>query len=758
MRRLILVRPSVLVPVALLGALSCTDRPSPLAPVPIGGGSPSASVSCTATVASKTITCAPVSSGSAGRQNLVLGGQAVYVTLRSTNVGYIGGVDSIFQGDISVQNLTAQTLGDSDASVTGVRVFFLTGPTNGVTMVGDSVGTFTTTGQHYFVFPDSIGPFGVSPKQTWQWRLHGASTFTFSVLVAAKVEADSGVLRWGPQMTTAVFAGLWAANASAVYGVTEGGSIWRFNGTTWKTMPNGGYVGLEAIWGTDTTNIYAVGGAGQILHYDGRSWAPESTGVTNSLAGVSGTGPNDIYAVGSVVILHFDGASWSPVKIIGATQTFLGVWAASDTAIFAVGDSGQLWKSDGGGAGFQLVGQVLGGVRCFGVWGSSNTNVLASCENGEVLHYNGTAVNTITSDTTTTTSALNAIWGTSASSIYAVGDGPTILQSTDGGVTWSPQSTGFLGNLRSVSGTAANIFAGGEQGTILHSTGTTWSNSLGELTDDFNSVWGTGSTNAYAVGGGGVVAHYNGTAWTNTATLDAGSLNTIWGSGAGDIYTAGLGDGADLKVIVYHSSNGTTWTPDSVLVSAGTGIDNVNAIWGASSSSVYAVGDAGLILHGHAGPANWTVVSPDTGLDLYGVWGTSDNDVWAVGQSGKTLHFNGSTWSQTTQGGGGNLNGVWALDASHVWAVGDGSTILFFNGSVWTAQANPANSDLIAVWGTSASDVYAVGGGVLLHFNGHAWTTQVIGTSSAFASLLGVWGSSSADVFAVGTGIYHGVR
>lgn len=755
MRRLILVRPSVLVPVALLGALSCTDRPSPLAPVPIGGGSPSASVSCTATVASKTITCAPVSSGSARTQNLVLGGQAVYVTLRSTNVGYIGGVDSIFQGDISVQNLTAQTLGDSDAAVTGVRVFFLTGPTNGVTMVGDSVGTFTTTGQHYFVFPDSIGPFGVSPKQTWQWQLHGASTFTFSVLVAAKVEADSGVLRWGPQMTTAVFSGLWAANANAVYGVTEGGSIWHFNGTFWKAMPNGGYVGLEAIWGTDTTNIYAVGGAGEILHYDGRSWAAESSGTSTSLAGIWGSGPSDVYAVGDGhLILHFNGTSWDSVAA-GTTQNYLAVWGASDTAVFAIGDQGQLMKSSGGA--FSPVGTAAG-ERCFGIWGSSNTNVLASCENGDILQYDGASVSTITSATTGTTNALNAIWGSSAASIYAVGDGPTILQSTDGGVTWNPLSTGFTGNLRAVSGTTGNVFAGGEQGTVLHTTATTWSTSLGELTDDLNSVWGTGSTNAYAVGGGGVVAHYNGTAWTNTATLDAGSLNTIWGSGPGDIYTAGLGDGADFKAVIYHSSNGTTWTPDSVGISGGTGIDNVNAIWGASSTSVYAVGDAGLILHGHAGTGNWTEVSPDTGLDLYGVWGTSDNDVWAVGQSGKTLHFNGSTWSQTTQGGGGNLNGVWALDASHVWAVGDGSTILFFNGSIWTAQANPANSNLVGVWGTSATDVYAVGGGVLLHFNGHAWTAQVIGTSSAFASLLGVWGSSSADVFAVGTGIYHGVR
>jgi len=283
------VRRGLVPAAAVAGVLCCTDR-TPLAPVTSGGTSPSALITCTAAVATKSITCTqPSPAGSPGlKSDVTLGGQGIYVTLRSTNVIFNPG-DSSFKADITVQNLTAQTLGDSAATVRGVRVFFLNEPAPPVTIVGDSTGTFTTTGQHYFVYPQSIGPFAASASQTWQWNLHGATSFTFSVLVNAKTESDAGVLRWTPQTTTSTFTGVWGASANAVYAVTEEGSIWRFNGTTWKDLPSGGFDGLQGIWGTDTTNIYAVGGNGDILHYDGRSWVKQTSGTTNSLAGVSGS-------------------------------------------------------------------------------------------------------------------------------------------------------------------------------------------------------------------------------------------------------------------------------------------------------------------------------------------------------------------------------------------------------------------------------------------------------------------------------------
>src|SRR5690242_378390 len=409
------------VPAAVIaGVLSCSDR-TPLAPVTPIGATSSLVISCTGSVASVSITCTTPGNPHL-KSELQTGGQGVYVTLRSTNVSYVGGIDSIFQGDITVQNLMAQTVGDSNSVATGVRVFFLTGPNNGVTMVGDSVGTFTTSGQHYFVYNEAITPFGVSSSKTWQWKLHGATTFTFSVAVSAKVEDDAGILRWGPQTTTSTFTGIWGATANAVYAVAQEGSIWRFNGTTWKDLPSGGFNGLLGIWGSDTNDIYAVGGNGDILHYDGRSWLKETSGTLNGLAGVSGSSSSDIYAVGDVhTILHFNGTAWSAMAN-SSTQNFSSVWVATNTAIFATGSKGELWKGDG--TSWTKLGGLASPADCFSVWASSPTNVYAACKSGNILHYDGSTVSTIASGQSV---ALNAVWGSSASDIYVAGDGGTIL-------------------------------------------------------------------------------------------------------------------------------------------------------------------------------------------------------------------------------------------------------------------------------------------------------------------------------------------
>jgi photosystem II stability/assembly factor-like uncharacterized protein len=67
------------------------------------------------------------------------------------------------------------------------------------------------------------------------------------------------------------------------------------------------------------------------------------------------------------------------------------------------------------------------------------------------------------------------------------------------------------------------------------------------------------------------------------------------------------------------------------------------AIWGASPSDVFAVGDNGNIIH-YDGNV-WSTMNTGTIINLTGVWGSSPSDVFAVGLSGTILHYNGKTWS-----------------------------------------------------------------------------------------------------------------
>ena len=93
---------------------------------------------------------------------------------------------------------------------------------------------------------------------------------------------------------------------------------------------------------------------------------------------------------------------------------------------------------------------------------------------------------------------------------------------------------------------------------------------------------------------------------------------------------------------------------------------------------------------------------------------------------------------------------------SDIWAVGGsaavngaGGIILHYNGTAWSPAASGTTRDLYGVWGASASDVWAVGSfGTILHFDGTSWTA---GTSSGITLFLGsLWGSSATDIWIVG--------
>jgi len=91
-----------------------------------------------------------------------------------------------------------------------------------------------------------------------------------------------------------------------------------------------------------------------------------------------------------------------------------------------------------------------------------------------------------------------------------------------------------------------------------------------------------------------------------------------------------------------------------------TGAPNLYAIWGSSSTEVYAVGDVILQYDG----LSWTLV--ETGVPGYfaGVWGTSHSDVFIVGattsgNNGVLLHYDGASWLNVPLGSVPRLWGIW---------------------------------------------------------------------------------------------------
>ena len=57
------------------------------------------------------------------------------------------------------------------------------------------------------------------------------------------------------------------------------------------------------------------------------------------------------------------------------------------------------------------------------------------------------------------------------------------------------------------------FYAVGENGTIIHFDGTTWTTTGSPTSEDLYGIWGSSGTDIFAVGDNATIVHYNGS-WT----------------------------------------------------------------------------------------------------------------------------------------------------------------------------------------------------------------------------------------------------
>lgn len=335
------------------------------------------------------------------------------------------------------------------------------------------------------------------------------------------------------------------------------------------------------------------------------------------------------------------------------------------------------------------------------------------------------------------TGAANALTLTDEAGRYAFVGLP------DGSYTLTPGLEGFIfgppstlvplsGADATVNFTAARpVWAVGVnagKGVLWRWNGSAWESVTISATSALRGIWGSSGTDIWAVGVDGKLMHSDGFSWAPppVASGTDAFLDSVWGSGPDDVWVVGrevAGGG-----IIRHW-NGGVWE-----ASQGAAAE-LQRVHGSAASDVWAVGDAGTILHWRG--AAWAPSPVDTGGNgLKGVWASAANDAWAVGDGGTIVHWKGSAWSAEASGTGNALAFVWGSAANDVWAVGTGGTIVHWNGSAWTPVTSGTTKDLTGVWGRSSTNVWAVGNGTILHWDGSAWSEQ-LGTADALG---GVWG------------------
>ncbi len=306
-------------------------------------------------------------------------------------------------------------------------------------------------------------------------------------------------------------------------------------------------------------------------------------------------------------------ANWTRINL-GKTYNKAPIydfWATSGSNLFAVGMNFQEgdWENPYGlilrydGTGWKEM-ESVNTRWLFCVWGSSLSNILAGGEEmngtlgGVILHYDGVKWSEMTHPSFSA-NAVEDIWGTSSSDVYAVG-----------------------------------------LGRILHYDGTNWTTSY-QSKDPFflfTSVWGDSPSSVFAGGfysegtdENYVILHYDGSGWTEMARGTGGRLINLWGSSGSDVFAVGY------PGILHY--DGTAWT--KMNGSSNAPQEYVYAIWGTSSSNVFAGGMNGAI-HRYDG-SSWTDMQSGNTQALWNIWGLSANDVYAAGNDGTILHYTDGT-------------------------------------------------------------------------------------------------------------------
>lgn len=293
-------------------------------------------------------------------------------------------------------------------------------------------------------------------------------------------------------------------------------------------------------------------------------------------------------------------------------------------------------------------------------------------------------------------------------------------------VPWSTINN--LGQVYGLYGSGpTDVWLGDFGGFMWHSTGGAFTQNPTQIGTHMTSVYASGPNDAWA--SGYKIADGSSGIWHNT-TGAPGTWNPVtgapmgstflWGTSSTDIYVGGgTGNAGSATAIIWHyPGSGTTFTVQLSSTSSGYGIQ---AIWGASTTAIWAV--SGPRIFSYNGAGGWNDVTPAglaAGTYFWSVGGSGANDAYAGANNGLLVHWNGSTWSPVTLPAAFSSDafyGVWGSKPSDVYATGPGF-IAHFDGSTWSKQQLPSGTsgqNFGVIWGSGANDVYVAGSGPVLH-------------------------------------------
>jgi hypothetical protein len=289
------------------------------------------------------------------------------------------------------------------------------------------------------------------------------------------------------------------------------------------------------------------------------------------------------------------GVTWTPATV-GSLGALVSVWGSS-ASDFYVGDQlNALWHTTNGGASFtsqSLPNPSAQAVGITSVWGSSATNVYV-CSEGTLYH------STDGSTFIATAYSCWAVWGTSASDVWALGYATGLQHATDGAT--------FTANAELVN-------------------------------DSLNCIFGTSPSDIYVSGspssdGSGVYTawHASDASIFGAASVGAAAISNGYGANCGYSPSVGTAYTFNGSSIYETTQSGSSWT----LLTTLTGF-TPSAIGGSGPTDLWLLGAAGALYHATSGSA-WSAVSSGSTATFYQMWVSPDGSYWIVGTADTLLH------------------------------------------------------------------------------------------------------------------------
>ncbi len=369
--------------------------------------------------------------------------------------------------------------------------------------------------------------------------------------------------------TTEDLTGVWVSEENTAFAVGNRGIILYLDGVDWSALDSTTSEPLTDVWGVSPTDVFASGYAGTVLHYDGTRWSAMKPGKRDDYLSVWASSATDVY-LGGTTPIHFDGNTWT-----GLDRSLHDLWGSAPNDVFGVGLQGQIEHFDGS----NWVSLQSRGPSLYAVWGFSSTNVFAVGASGTIMHFDGdqwslmneraAAYDDVWMDTENTAFLVEALRG----DIWRLEvQDPPRLFSDD------------ITRIHAIWGTStSNIFGVGQSSRIVHFNGSLWQEMEANSAASLNDVWGDAPSNVYAVGHGGTVLHFNGIEWTLMQTPTTENLRSLGTTATGELCAVGTSG-----TIICLENN--AWVADPLGQS-----DSLSAITGSKTGETFVITSRGKV-------------------------------------------------------------------------------------------------------------------------------------------------------------------